>query len=129
MHIHLKCFKLFFQVSFDKKKEELFEMVCLFQCMILCYFFVNSNTYIIFFQISIPAWFTIDSRLGNLSVHLDTPQCFSAEMYSFDLGIREKPEDDKVCIFFCVFLVCVIVYEIITSKGKFMEVRLYLQAS
>ncbi|KAK1416463.1 hypothetical protein QVD17_32254 [Tagetes erecta] len=60
------------QVSFDKKKEELFEMI------------------------SIPAWFTIDSRLGNLSVHLDTPQCFSAEMYSFDLGIREKPEDDKV---------------------------------
>ncbi|CAI9296402.1 unnamed protein product [Lactuca saligna] len=60
------------QVSFEKKKEELFEMV------------------------SIPAWFTIDSRLGNLSVHLDTPQCFSAEMYSVDLNITEKAEDDKV---------------------------------
>ncbi|KAI3734414.1 hypothetical protein L6452_13882 [Arctium lappa] len=60
------------QVSFEKKKEELFEIV------------------------SIPAWFTIDSRLGNLSVHLDTPQCFSAEMYSVDLNITEKAEDDKV---------------------------------
>lgn len=60
------------EVSFDKKKEELFEMV------------------------SIPAWFTVDTRLGNLAVHLDTPQCFSAEMYSADLSITGKPEDDKV---------------------------------
>ncbi|KAL8257904.1 hypothetical protein R6Q59_029945 [Mikania micrantha] len=60
------------QISFEKKKEELFEMI------------------------SIPAWFTVDSRLGNLSVHLDTPQCFSAELYSADLKISEKAEDDKV---------------------------------
>ncbi|KAM0019604.1 putative transcription factor WD40-like family [Helianthus debilis subsp. tardiflorus] len=60
------------QVSFEKKKEELFEMV------------------------SIPTWFSVDSRLGNLSVHLDTPQCFSAEVYSADLNIPEKAEDDKV---------------------------------
>ncbi|XP_015060688.1 WD repeat-containing protein 48 [Solanum pennellii] len=60
------------EVSFEKKKEELFEMV------------------------SIPAWFTVDTKLGNLSVHLDTPQCFSAEMYSADLHIPGKPEDDKV---------------------------------
>ncbi|KAK6128923.1 hypothetical protein DH2020_037327 [Rehmannia glutinosa] len=60
------------EVSFEKKKEELFEMV------------------------SVPAWFTVDTRLGSLSVHLDTPQCFSAEMYSNDLSIAGKPEDDKV---------------------------------
>ncbi|XP_060182610.1 uncharacterized protein LOC132612343 [Lycium barbarum] len=60
------------EVSFDKKKEELFEMV------------------------SIPAWFTVDTKLGSLAVHLDTPQCFSAEMYSTDLNIPGKPEDDKV---------------------------------
>ncbi|CAL5339663.1 unnamed protein product [Camellia sinensis] len=60
------------EVSFEEKKEELFEMV------------------------SIPAWFTVDTRLGSLSVHLDTPQCFSAEMYSADLNIIGKPEDDKV---------------------------------
>ncbi|XP_052193409.1 uncharacterized protein LOC127801914 [Diospyros lotus] len=60
------------EVSFEEKKEELFEMV------------------------SIPAWFTVDTRLGSLSVHLDTPQCFSAEMYSADLNIVGKPEDDKV---------------------------------
>ncbi|KAK3200524.1 hypothetical protein Dsin_023939 [Dipteronia sinensis] len=60
------------KVSFEEKKEQLFEMV------------------------SIPAWFTVDTRLGSLSVHLDTPQCFSAEMYSADLQITGKPEDDKV---------------------------------
>ncbi|KAB2018785.1 hypothetical protein ERO13_D08G230900v2 [Gossypium hirsutum] len=60
------------QVAFDEKKEQLFEMV------------------------SIPSWFTVDARLGSLSVHLDTPQCFSAEMYSADLNITGKSEDDKV---------------------------------
>ncbi|XP_076890559.1 uncharacterized protein LOC143541679 [Bidens hawaiensis] len=60
------------QISFEKKKEELFEMV------------------------SIPTWFTADTRLGSLSIHLDTPQCFSAEMYSADLHIIEKAEDDKI---------------------------------
>ncbi|XP_071703462.1 uncharacterized protein [Rutidosis leptorrhynchoides] len=60
------------QVSFEEKKEELFEMV------------------------SIPAWFTADTRLGSLSIHLDTPQCFSAEMYSADLNIIQKTEDDKI---------------------------------
>ncbi|KAH9620313.1 hypothetical protein KSS87_022929, partial [Heliosperma pusillum] len=60
------------EVNFDEKKKELFEMV------------------------SIPAWFTVDTRLGSLSIHLDTPQCFSAEMYSMDLNIVEKPEDDKI---------------------------------
>lgn len=47
-------------------------------------------------QVSIPAWFTVDTRLGSLSVHLDTPQCFAAEMYSQELNIVDKPEDDKV---------------------------------
>ncbi|KAL2528481.1 Transducin/WD40 repeat-like superfamily protein [Forsythia ovata] len=60
------------EVSFEQKKEELFEMV------------------------SIPSWYSVDSRLGSLSVHLETPQCFSAEMYSADLNIAGKPEDDKV---------------------------------
>ncbi|KAH7678804.1 WDR48/Bun107 protein [Dioscorea alata] len=60
------------QVSFEEKKEELFEMV------------------------SIPTWFTMDTRLGSLSVHLDTPQCFSAEMYAADLNILGVPEDHKV---------------------------------
>ncbi|XP_077218897.1 uncharacterized protein LOC143853064 [Tasmannia lanceolata] len=60
------------KVSFEEKKEELFEMV------------------------SIPAWFTMDTRLGSLSVHLDTPQCFSAEMYAVDLNILEASEDLKI---------------------------------
>lgn len=60
------------KISFEEKRKELFEMV------------------------SIPAWFTLDTRLGSLSIHLDTPQSFSAEMYSADLNIVGKPEDDKV---------------------------------
>ncbi|KAK7258759.1 hypothetical protein RIF29_24344 [Crotalaria pallida] len=60
------------KVSFEEKKEELFEMV------------------------SINPWFSVDTRLGSLSIHLDTPQCFSAEMYSAELNIVGKPEDDKV---------------------------------
>ncbi|XP_010546629.1 PREDICTED: WD repeat-containing protein 48 [Tarenaya hassleriana] len=60
------------KISFEEKKEKLFEMV------------------------SIPSWFTVDTRLGCLSVHLETPQCFSAEMYSMDLKVTGRPEDDKI---------------------------------
>ncbi|OVA04363.1 WD40 repeat [Macleaya cordata] len=60
------------KVSFEEKKEELFEMV------------------------SIPGWFTTDTRLGNLSIHLETPQCFTAEMYSADLNIVGVAEDHKI---------------------------------
>ncbi|CAH2055060.1 unnamed protein product [Thlaspi arvense] len=60
------------KISFEEKKEELFEMV------------------------SIPSWFTVDTRLGCLSLHLETPQCFSAEMYSADLKVSGRPEDDKI---------------------------------
>ncbi|CAN8269889.1 unnamed protein product [Cochlearia groenlandica] len=60
------------KISFEEKKEEVFEMV------------------------SIPSWFTVDTRLGCLSVHLETPQCFSAEMYSADLKVSGRPEDDKI---------------------------------
>ncbi|PHU06759.1 LL-diaminopimelate aminotransferase, chloroplastic [Capsicum chinense] len=42
-------------------------------------------------KVSIPAWFTVDTRLGSFAVHLDMPQCFSAEMYSADLNIPGKP--------------------------------------
>lgn len=50
-------------------------------------------------QVSVPAWFTADTRLGSLSINLDTPQCFSAEIYSEDLNIVGKPEDHKVRCF------------------------------
>ncbi|KAK3139399.1 hypothetical protein QOZ80_5AG0382600 [Eleusine coracana subsp. coracana] len=62
----------FGKVSFEDKKKELFEMV------------------------SIPAWFTMDARLGCLSVHLDTPQCFAAEIYAMDLNVAGAQEDLKI---------------------------------
>lgn len=45
---------------------------------------------------SIPTWFTIDTRLGSISVHLETPQCFSAEMYAVDLQVPGATEEQKV---------------------------------
>lgn len=67
------------------------------------HFFICKLILILIVQVSIPAWFTVDTRLGSLSVHLDTPQCFSAEMYSADLCIVGKPEDDKVFTFTIIF--------------------------
>lgn len=64
--------------------------------IIVCYLWLAFIFLFLLLQVSIPAWFTVDTRLGSLSVHLDTPQCFSAEMYSADLNIVGKPEDDKV---------------------------------
>lgn len=45
-----------------------------------------------------PAWFTMDTRLGSMSVHLDTPQCFSAEMYAVDLNVPNASEELKVSL-------------------------------
>ncbi|MCO5554974.1 hypothetical protein L7F22_008514 [Adiantum nelumboides] len=61
----------FGKVPFEDKEKELFEMV------------------------SIPSWFTIDTRLGSISVHLETPQCFSAEMYAVDLQVSGASEEQK----------------------------------
>ncbi|KAG6519057.1 hypothetical protein ZIOFF_022546 [Zingiber officinale] len=62
------------KVSFEKKKKELFEK----------------------FQASIPAWFTVDNRLGCLSIHLDNPQCFSAEMNAIELNSEAAQDDAKI---------------------------------
>ncbi|MCO5600148.1 hypothetical protein L7F22_054256 [Adiantum nelumboides] len=61
----------FGKVPFEDKEKELFEMV------------------------SIPSWFAIDTRLGIISVHLETPQCFSAEMYAVDLQVSGASEEQK----------------------------------
>lgn len=51
-----------------------------------------------------PAWFTMDTRLGSMSVHLDTPQCFSAEMYAVDFHVPGASEELKVN--FCAHAGC-----------------------
>ncbi|KAK1288123.1 hypothetical protein QJS10_CPB19g00624 [Acorus calamus] len=61
----------FGKVSFEEKKAELFEMV------------------------SVPAWFTMDTRLGSPSIHLESPQCFWAEMYATDFNPGAS-EDVKI---------------------------------
>lgn len=47
-------------------------------------------------QISVLPWFTADTKFGCLSVHLESPQCFSAEIYAVDLDVEGAPEDLKV---------------------------------
>ncbi|KAG6540955.1 hypothetical protein Mapa_017676 [Marchantia paleacea] len=64
--------KDFGKVNFEDKEKELFE------------------------KVSVPAWFTMDTRLGSISVHLDTPQCFSAEMYAVDLHVPHATEEQKL---------------------------------
>ncbi|KAI5077648.1 hypothetical protein GOP47_0007472, partial [Adiantum capillus-veneris] len=50
-----------------------------------------------FFQmVIVPAWFTTDIKLGCLSIHLDPPQCFAAEMYAIDISILGASEDMKI---------------------------------
>jgi len=59
----------------------------------------NSRWVVLFVtQVSVPAWFTMDTRLGSMSVHLDTPQCFSAEMYAVDLHVPGASEELKVSL-------------------------------
>ncbi|CAI5473591.1 unnamed protein product [Closterium sp. Yama58-4] len=58
-------------VSFEEKEKELFEMI------------------------SVSPWFSVDLRFGCLSVHLECPQCFSAEIYATDLDVPGASEDLK----------------------------------
>ncbi len=47
-------------------------------------------------QTSIPNWYSVDTRTGALTLHLDFPQCFSAEVYASDAGLAVTyPPGDK----------------------------------
>lgn len=56
----------------------------------------------------------MDARLGCLSVHLDTPQCFSAEIYAVDLNVAGAQEDLKVCTLYSNISLCVLVTSVFT---------------
>jgi hypothetical protein len=56
----------------------------------------------------------MDARLGCLSVHLDTPQCFSAEIYAVDLNVSGAQEDLKVCTLYSNISLCVLVTSVFT---------------
>eukprot|EP00959_Pyramimonas_sp_CCMP1952_P339328 7106884-Pyramimonas_sp.AAC.2 len=42
------------------------------------------------------SWFTLDTRLGSISVTLEPPSCFSAEMYAVDLNVAGASDELKV---------------------------------
>lgn len=37
---------------------------------------------------SVPPWFTWDTKLGSLTLHVETPQAFAAEVYAHTLGLQ-----------------------------------------
>mmetsp|Transcript_25366 Transcript_25366/g.83900 ORF Transcript_25366/g.83900 Transcript_25366/m.83900 type:complete len:707 (-) Transcript_25366:41-2161(-) len=43
-------------------------------------------------ELLVPAWCTVDCKLGSLTVNLDFPQVFSAELYANDAGFPHTPE-------------------------------------
>jgi WD repeat-containing protein 48 len=47
-------------------------------------------------RVAAPAWFTIDTRLGCLAIHLDCPGAFAAEAYANELNVADAAEDVKL---------------------------------
>ncbi|QDZ18980.1 WD40 repeat domain-containing protein [Chloropicon primus] len=46
-------------------------------------------------KVTASSWFSADKRLGKLSIHMESKQCFSAEVYAVDLGMEEVGDDLK----------------------------------
>eukprot|EP00271_Cylindrocystis_brebissonii_P020851 TRINITY_DN713_c0_g2_i5.p1 TRINITY_DN713_c0_g2~~TRINITY_DN713_c0_g2_i5.p1 ORF type:complete len:1017 (-),score=193.27 TRINITY_DN713_c0_g2_i5:791-3841(-) len=67
----------FGKVSLEEKEVELFE------------------------KVSVPSWFTVDSRLGSLAIHLEPGAGFAAEMYAVDCGAGAAAEDTKLNLGHC----------------------------
>lgn len=49
-------------------------------------------------EVSVPAWFTVDIRLGSLAVHMVKKYVFAAEVYAVDAGLDAETDDLKVNI-------------------------------
>jgi len=47
---------------------------------------------------TLQSWFTADTGLGTVSIHLEPPMCFASEAYAVDLGVRGAPHDLRVNI-------------------------------
>ena len=42
---------------------------------------------------SILPWFQWDTKLGSLTIHLDFPQAFAAEVYAYTMGLQVRVYD------------------------------------
>ncbi len=49
-------------------------------------------------EVSIPSWFSVDIRLGSLTIHLVKKYVFGAEIYAVDAGLQADSEEVKVNI-------------------------------
>eukprot|EP01051_Picozoa_sp_SAG22_P011120 SAG22_NODE_1046_length_5865_cov_4.719910_5_plen_97_part_00 len=38
-------------------------------------------------RVAVPSWFSLDTKLGSLTIHLTQSQCFEAEVYITEAGI------------------------------------------
>jgi len=67
-----KCTKLedYGSVNFEEKIKEMTELI------------------------SVPNWFAIDTKVGSITIHLDYPNCFNAELYAVDAGLENVPSDE-----------------------------------
>eukprot|EP00123_Amoebidium_parasiticum_P014993 comp22732_c2_seq1/m.35399 comp22732_c2_seq1/g.35399 ORF comp22732_c2_seq1/g.35399 comp22732_c2_seq1/m.35399 type:complete len:484 (-) comp22732_c2_seq1:700-2151(-) len=45
--------------------------------------------------VSLPNWFALDTKTGVITVHLDYPHCFSAEVYRQDAGLPIGEDDEE----------------------------------
>ena len=45
-------------------------------------------------RVNVPSWFSLDTKLGSLTIHLTHPRCFDADVYVAEAGIPEV-DDDK----------------------------------
>ena len=46
-------------------------------------------------KIAVPAWCSVDCKLGSVCVNLDFPQVFSCEVYAPDAGFPSGPDFDE----------------------------------
>lgn len=49
-------------------------------------------------SVIVPSWFTADTRLGTLAVHLEPPSCFAAEAYALELGVEGATDELRLNI-------------------------------
>ena len=46
-------------------------------------------------KVQVPSWFTAETKLGSLAIHLKAPQCFESVVYACDAGLTHDGTDGR----------------------------------
>ena len=46
-------------------------------------------------RVAVPSWFSLDTKLGSLAIHLTQSQAFGAEVYITEAGIPDQQCDEE----------------------------------